>query len=50
MKFVPYFLYLWLIGFHIVVGRDVSSIYGVSINLTALVVVCAIMLWVRSRR
>lgn len=39
MKFVPYFLYLWLIGFHIVIGRDVSSIYGVSINLTALVVV-----------
>ena len=38
MKFIPYALYLWLIGFHDVIGRDVTSIYGCSINVAALLV------------
>ena len=38
MKLIPYFIYLLLIGFHDVIGRDVTSIYGCSINISALVV------------
>lgn len=37
MKFIPYLLYLWLIGFHEVIGRDVTSIYGCTFNLAALI-------------
>lgn len=37
MKFIPYLLYLWLIGFHEVIGRDVTSILGCTINVAALV-------------
>lgn len=37
MKLIPYLLYLWLVGFHEVIGRDVTSIYGCTINVAALV-------------
>jgi rod shape-determining protein MreD len=39
MRTVPYILYLLLIAMHQVVWRDVTSIFGVMINLAALMVV-----------
>ena len=39
MRALPYLLYLLLIAMHQVIWRDVTSILGVSINLTALLVV-----------
>ncbi|UCC43871.1 MAG: rod shape-determining protein MreD [Candidatus Zixiibacteriota bacterium] len=39
MRIAPYILYLFLIAMHEVIWRDVTSIYGVSINFTAFVVV-----------
>ncbi len=38
MKFIPFFLYLLLIGMHQVIWREMTSIYGASINLPALIV------------
>ena len=38
MKSLPYLLYLILIAMHEVIWRDVTSVYGVSIDLTALLV------------
>ncbi len=38
MRVLPFLLYLWLIGMHEVFLRDALSIYGVTINLTALAV------------
>jgi len=38
MKFIPYFIYLLLIGMHQVIWKDMTSIYGVVINLAALLV------------
>lgn len=37
-KVIPFLLYLWLIGMHRVFLADVTSIYQVSINLTAFIV------------
>lgn len=39
MRAVPYILYLLLIAMHQVIWRDVTSIFGVTINLAALIVV-----------
>jgi len=39
MRAVPYLLYLLLIAMHQVIWRDVTSIFGVEINLTAFMVV-----------
>ena len=39
MRAVPYILYLLLIATHQVIWRDVTSIFGVMINLAALMVV-----------
>lgn len=38
MKTIPYILYLLLIGSHQVIWRDVTSVWGVSINLAGLMV------------
>lgn len=38
MKVIPYILYLLLVGAHTVVLRDVTSFYGLTLNLPALVV------------
>ncbi|MFZ5980010.1 MAG: hypothetical protein ACOYVF_05205 [Candidatus Zixiibacteriota bacterium] len=38
MRFIPYFIYLLLIGMHQVIWKDLTSIYGITINLTALLV------------
>lgn len=38
IKYLPYILYLWLIGIFQVVLKDMTSIYGVSINLPMLLV------------
>jgi len=38
MRFIPYFLYLLLIGMHQVIWRDMTSIYGAAVNLAALMV------------
>ncbi len=43
IRLIPYLLYLWLIGMHEVFFADVSSIYGVSINLPALMVLMVAM-------
>ena len=39
MRAVPYLLYLLLIAMHQVIWRDVTSIFGVAINITAFIVV-----------
>lgn len=38
IKYLPFLLYLWLIAFFQVVLKDMTSIYGVSINLPMLLV------------
>lgn len=38
MSIMPYILYLYLLGFHVTIFSDVSSIYGVTIDLAALMV------------
>jgi rod shape-determining protein MreD len=38
MRIVPYLLYLLLIAGHATILRDLTSIYGVTVNLTALMV------------
>jgi cell shape-determining protein MreD len=38
IRLIPYLLYLWIVGMHQVFLSDVTSIYGVSINLPALMV------------
>lgn len=38
MRILPYILYLFLIAFFEVILKNLTSIYGVSINLTALIV------------
>ena len=42
-KFIPYFLYLWLIAMHQVFLADVTSIFGVKINLAVLIVLLVSM-------
>jgi len=39
MKAIPYVFYLALIAMHQVIWRDVTSIFGVTINLTAFLVI-----------
>ena len=38
MKILPYILYIYLLGFHVTIFSDISSIYGITIDLTALLV------------
>ncbi|HUV30997.1 MAG TPA: rod shape-determining protein MreD [Acidobacteriota bacterium] len=38
MRLIPYILYLFVLGMHEVIWRDVTSIFGVSINLAAFLV------------
>jgi len=38
MKFIPYILYLYLLGLHYVILSDITSIYGATIDLAALIV------------
>lgn len=38
MKIIPYFIYLLLIAMFKVIFQDLTSIYGISINITALLV------------
>ncbi len=38
MRTVPYILYLLMIGLHVVVLREITSVYSVSVNLAALTV------------
>jgi hypothetical protein len=38
MRFIPYALYLLLIGVYVVILRDVTSVYAAAINLPALLV------------
>ncbi len=38
IRLLPYLLYLWLVGMHQVFLSDITSIYGVRINLPVLVV------------
>ena len=38
MRFIPYFIYLLLIGMHQVIWRDMTTFYGAAINLAALLV------------
>ncbi len=37
-KYLPYFFYMMLIGFHRVILADFTSVWGIEINLTALLV------------
>ena len=37
-RLIPFLLYLWLVGFYQVILGEVVSIYGVTINLPALIV------------
>jgi cell shape-determining protein MreD len=41
MRAIPYLLYLWLIGLHQVIFRDLTSVAGVTINLAAFMVLAA---------
>lgn len=38
MKIIPYLLYLLLLGMHVAFGREITALYGYSINLAALVI------------
>ncbi|MCK4573503.1 MAG: hypothetical protein KAU36_03985 [candidate division Zixibacteria bacterium] len=38
MRVIPFLLYLWLIALHEVFLGDITAVYGVSINLTVLMV------------
>ncbi|UCD16740.1 MAG: hypothetical protein JSV44_09810, partial [Candidatus Zixiibacteriota bacterium] len=38
MKVIPYILYIYLLGFHITILSRVTAIYGITIDLTALLV------------
>lgn len=38
MKIIPYFLYLYLITFHMTILSDIISIYGVTVDLLILIV------------
>lgn len=38
MTIIPYLLYLWLIALHMVVLRDATAVFGVTLNLPALIV------------
>ena len=37
-KYIPYLVYLWLLGMHQVFFKDLTSILGATINLTILIV------------
>jgi rod shape-determining protein MreD len=39
MRVIPYILYLLLVAMHVVIWRDITSIYGVTVSLSALLVV-----------
>lgn len=41
MRVIPYLLYLLLLAAHVVITRDLTAIYGVTINLAALMVLVA---------
>lgn len=38
MSIIPYVIYLYLLGFHVTIFSDVSSIFGVTIDLAGLMV------------
>ncbi|MFQ5452831.1 MAG: hypothetical protein ACE5D6_01430 [Candidatus Zixiibacteriota bacterium] len=40
-RIIPYILYFWLIAMHQVILKDVTSIFGISINLAVLIIVLA---------
>ncbi len=42
-KFIPYFLYFWIIAMHQVFLADVTSIFGAKINLAVLIVLLVSM-------
>ncbi len=44
MSVIPYILYLYLLGFHVTILSDLTSIFGVTIDLAALMV-CLIAIY-----
>lgn len=38
MKLIPYFVFFIIIGFHQVIFKDITSIYGINLNITAIIV------------